>query len=192
MTDVILFHHVQGLTAGVAAFADQLRGAGHQVTTPDLFDGANFGTIEEGIAHAENLGFEAILAAAASAAEALSERVVYCGFSLGALAAHKLAQTRPGALGALLYHHGDVPITTFGDSWPDGVDLQIHVAEEDEFCEIEVVREFVANAGAHADAELFLYPGSTHLFTDVSLAGYDLESAALVVQRTLRFLRTHS
>jgi dienelactone hydrolase len=192
MTDVILFHHVQGLTAGVAAFADQLRAAGHQVTAPDLFDGATFETIEEGLAHARRLGFEAVQAAAVAAAEALPERIVFAGFSMGAMAAHELAQTRPGALGALLYHHGDVPMTTFGDSWPDGVDLQIHVAEEDEFCEIEVVREFVAKAGAHADAELFLYPGSAHLFTDVSLAGFDLESAALVVQRTLAFLRSHS
>jgi dienelactone hydrolase len=192
MTDVILFHHVQGLTAGVAAFADQLRAAGHQVTAPDLFDGATFETIEEGLAHARRLGFEAVQAAAVAAAEALPERIVFAGFSMGAMAAHELAQTRPGALGALLYHHGDVPMTTFGDSWPDGVDLQIHVAEEDEFCEIEVVREFVAKAGAHADAELFLYPGSAHLFTDVSLAGFDLESAASVVQRTLAFLRSHS
>jgi dienelactone hydrolase len=162
------------------------------VTAPDLFDGATFETIEEGLAHARRLGFEAVQAAAVAAAEALPERIVFAGFSMGAMAAHELAQTRPGALGALLYHHGDVPMTTFGDSWPDGVDLQIHVAEEDEFCEIEVVREFVAKAGAHADAELFLYPGSAHLFTDVSLAGFDLESAASVVQRTLAFLRSHS
>ena len=42
MTDVILFHHAQGLTAGVRAFADELRSAGHNVTVPDLYDGATW------------------------------------------------------------------------------------------------------------------------------------------------------
>jgi dienelactone hydrolase len=39
MAEVGLFHHVQGLTPGVLAFADRLREAGHTVTAPDLFDG---------------------------------------------------------------------------------------------------------------------------------------------------------
>ena len=33
MTDIVLLHHAQGLTPGVHAFADELRAAGHQVTT---------------------------------------------------------------------------------------------------------------------------------------------------------------
>ena len=39
MAHVLLFHHIQGLTEGVVAFADELRAAGHEVTTPDLFGG---------------------------------------------------------------------------------------------------------------------------------------------------------
>jgi dienelactone hydrolase len=39
VAEVVLFHHAQGLTPGVAAFADGLRSAGHIVHTPDLFDG---------------------------------------------------------------------------------------------------------------------------------------------------------
>ena len=132
MADLMLFHHAQGRTDGIEAFADQLRRAGHQVTVPDLYDGATFGTIAEGVAHAEDVGFDNIIDAGVAAAEKLPAASVYGGFSLGALVAHKLAQTRPGALGALLYHHGDVPITTFGESWPTGVDVQIHVNEHDE------------------------------------------------------------
>ena len=49
MAEVVLFHHAQGLTAGVNAFADDLRRAGHTVHTPDLFGGRTFPTIEEGI-----------------------------------------------------------------------------------------------------------------------------------------------
>lgn len=188
MADLILFHHAQGLTGGIEAFAEQLRAAGYQVTVPDLYNGATFGTIEEGVAHAEHLGFDNVIDAGVGAAERLPESIVYAGFSLGALVAHKLVQTRPGALGALLYHHGDVPITTFGESWPAGVDAQLHINEHDDWAELEIAREFVKQAETRANADLFLYPGSTHLFTDSSLTDYEPESAALVLQRTLDFL----
>lgn len=188
MADLILFHHALGLTDGVEAFAGLVRDAGHRVVVPDLYGGTTFDTIEEGVAHAEETGFEEILATAEAAAQILPGQVVYAGFSLGALAAHKLAQTRPGCNGALLYHHGDVPIETFAETWPSGVDIQIHVSEEDEFFERAVVEEFIEEAGKCARADLFTYPGSSHLFTDSSLPEYDAESASLVVRRTLGFL----
>ena len=50
MTDVVLFHHAQGRTAGVESFAGRLRAAGHRVTVPDLYDGATFATLDEGMA----------------------------------------------------------------------------------------------------------------------------------------------
>ena len=188
MADVVLFHHVQGLTDGVEAFGDQIRADGHRVTIPDLYDGETFPAIEEGVAHLEALGFESVVEGGVAAAEQLPPQVFYAGFSLGAFIAHKLAQTRPGASGALFYHHGDVSIDTFGDSWPDGVDLQIHVNQDDEFFEPEVVNEFIGKANGHAHAELFVYPGSTHLFIDSSLDDFNSESAALAQQRTLDFL----
>lgn len=188
MAEVLLYHHAQGLTQGVEAFAGELRKEGHDVIVPDLFDGATFDTIDAGVAYAEQRGFDTLLDEGVRITEGLAEGMVYAGFSLGALVAHKLAQTRPGALGALLYHHGDVPVDTFGDSWPAGVDLQIHVSEADPFHEAAVVQEFVRRAAAGAEAELFLYPGSSHLFADSSLPGYQPDSAALVLERTLRFL----
>ncbi|MDQ4057598.1 MAG: dienelactone hydrolase family protein [Actinomycetota bacterium] len=185
MTDVILFHHAIGLTDGVNDFADKLRAAGHTVNVPDFFDGATFQTIDEGVAYAESVGFEEIVARAIEAAEPIPLRVVYAGFSLGAMPAQKLAQTRPGALGALLFHGGDVPSSTFGTSWPESVGLQVHVSEGDEWLELDVAHELVAEA---ASGELFLYPGSAHLFTDSSLAEYEEEATALVLERTLGFL----
>lgn len=188
MAEVLLYHHAQGLTQGVEAFAGELRKEGHDVIVPDLYDGATFDTIDAGVAYAEQRGFDTLLDEGVRITEGLAEGLVYGGFSLGALVAHKLAQTRPGALGALLYHHGDVPVDTFGDSWPAGVDLQIHVSEGDPLHEPEVVQKFVERAGADAEAELFVYPGSAHLFADSSLPGYQAEAAALVLERTLRFL----
>lgn len=192
MTDLILFHHIQGLTKGVEEFAEKLRAAGHRVTVPDLFRGATFSTMEEGFAHAKELGLENMEAAGVAEAEKLPEQVVYAGFSMGAMTAHKLAQTRSGAIGALLYHHGDVPIDTFGDWWPKRVDLQIHISEHDEFFEPETAQEFVDKANTQADAELFIYPGSNHLFVDSSLPSFDPDSAELVLQRTIDFLERHN
>lgn len=188
MAELILFHHVQGLTPGVQAFADQIRADGHTVAVPDLYDGATFRTLDEGVAHAEGMGMENLLDAATVIAENFPQRVVYGGFSLGALAAHKLAQTRPGALGALLYHHGDVPVTMFGASWPAGVDVQLHVAEGDEFYEPDTVNDFAARVQEVARSEVYTYPGSAHLFTDSGLPEFDPESAALVIRRSLEFL----
>lgn len=39
-----------------------------------------------------------------------------------------------------------------------------------------------------ADAKLFLYPGSGHLFADASLGDYDEQAADLLRERTLAFL----
>lgn len=185
MADIIVFHHAQGLTGGVVAFADQLRAHGHQVSVPDLYEGAMFATVDEGVAHAEQMGFDELIARGEGAAEALSPEAVYAGFSLGALPAQKLAQTRTGARGALLYH-GGVPASTFASGWPDGVALQLHVMDRDEWSELDVVEELVRTADG---AELYVYPGSAHLFTDSSLGDYDPTAADLVMDRTLAFLK---
>src|ERR1700747_2060885 len=117
MAEVVLFHHAQGLTPGVVAFADELRRAGHTVHTPDLFDGRTFATIEEGMAYAAQIGFPAeVIERGARAVEELPAELVYAGFSLGVLPAQKLAQTRPGARGALLFY-SCVPVSEFGPAW---------------------------------------------------------------------------
>jgi dienelactone hydrolase len=192
MAEVVLFHHVQGLTDGVHAFADQLRAGGHTVHTPDLFDGARAATIDEGIALADGIGDEVLSERADRAVGDLPKELVYAGFSFGAGTAQRLAQTRPGARGALLYE-ACIPITgewAFGP-WPDGVPVQIHGMDKDPFFglegDIDAARELVETVGPEL-AELFVYPGDRHLFTDSSLPSYDPDSAALVVRRSREFL----
>jgi dienelactone hydrolase len=190
MTEVVLFHHAQGLTPGVAAFADELRRAGHTVHTPDLFEGRTFGSIEEGMVHAQQIGFpDEVIARGARAVEGLPAGVVYAGFSLGVLPAQKLAQTRPGARGALLFY-SCVPVAEFGSGWPGGVPVQVHGMDADPVfvgeSDIDAARELVALA---EDAELFLYPGDQHYFADSSLPSYDADATALLIQRVLGFLR---
>ena len=118
MAEVLLFHHAQGLTAGVRSFADELRSAGHVVHTPDLYEGATFADLD-------------------------------------------------------------------GGGWPDGLLLQIHTMEDDDWGDVDIARELAATIEG---AELFVYPGNVHLFTDSSLAAFDEGAAALVRQRVLGFL----
>jgi dienelactone hydrolase len=191
MTEVVLYHHIQGLTEGVRSFAEELRQAGHTVHTPDLFDGRTFATMDEAFAWVREAG-DSLDAKADGAAQALSDGLVYAGISWGVGAAQRLAQTRSGARGALLYE-ACFPITgeyAFGP-WPIGLPVQIHGKAEDEFFardgDIDFARDLVAAVGPD-HAELFVYPGNEHLFVDSSLPSYDADAAALVTQRTRQFL----
>jgi dienelactone hydrolase len=187
MAEVLLFHHAQGQTAGFLAFADALRDAGHIVHTPDLYDGTTFPTLDEGVSHAKEIGFDAIGERGRRAADGLPNELVYAGFSLGVMPAQELAQTRVRAKGALFFSAA-FPASEFGASWPAGVPLQIHMMEGDEWAmeDLPAARELTESTPG---AELFLYPGNGHLFADSSLADYDEGAATLLVQRVLAFLR---
>ena len=187
MAEVVLFHHALGLTPGTTGFADELRAAGHTVHTPDLFDGRTFATIDEGVGHAQEIGFGEVMARGARAVESLPAELVFAGFSLGVLPAQQLAQTRPGARGALLFY-SCVPTSEFG-SWPAGVPVQVHGMDADPIFvgegDVEAARALVEEAD---DAELFLYPGDQHYFADATLPSYDPVATALLVRRVLDFL----
>jgi dienelactone hydrolase len=186
MAEVLLFHHAQGLTSGVLAFADELRAAGHVVHAPDLYDGKTFPDLEAGIGYAKEVGFGTIGERGRRAADGLPNELVYAGISLGVMPAQELAQTRAGARGALFFSAA-LPASEFGGAWPPGVPLQIHMMEDDEWSleDLPAARELVDSVEG---AELHLYPGDGHLFTDNSLPDYDERAAALVTQRVLAFL----
>ena len=186
MAELVLNHHVQGLTEGVRSFADELRQAGHTVHTPDLFDGRTFDAIEEGMAFAREAGFGALAERGVAAAEGIAPDVVYAGFSFGVTVAQQLAQTRPGARGALLMY-SCLPVSEFGEVWPEDVPVQVHGKDADPFFveDLEAARSLVESTDR---AELFLYPGEEHLFADSSLPAYDAAAAALLTERVLAFL----
>ncbi len=187
MAEVLLFHHAQGQTPGFLAFSDELRASGHTVDTPDLYDGRTFAALDEGVAYSNHVGFDTIAERGRLAAESLPNELVYAGFSLGVMPAQMLAQTRPGAKGALLFSAA-FPISEFGGSWPQGVPLQIHMMEADEWAmeDLPAARELAESVDS---AELFLYPGDRHLFADNSLPDYDEAAATLLKDRVLAFLR---
>ncbi|TBA90754.1 dienelactone hydrolase family protein [Rhizobium ruizarguesonis] len=190
MAEILLFHHAQGLTPGVRSFADDIRAAGHIVHAPDLFDGRTFPSIEAGIAYIGEIGFDAMRERGVRLADELPPTLIYAGFSFGVLPAQKLAQTRPGARGALLFY-SCLPISgewAFGP-WPDGVAVQIHGMDNDPIFvgegDIDAAREIVEKV---EDAELLLYPGDQHYFADSSLPSYDADATALLTLRVIEFL----
>ncbi len=185
MAHILLFHHALGITPGIESFAGRLRVAGHEVTMPDLFDGRRFESIDDGVAHAESIGFDTVIARGVAAADDLTGPVVTLGFSLGVLPAQKLAQTDERVGGTVLCHSA-VPVAMFGERWPDGVGCQLHLVEDDPWAEedLPAARELAAVAGG----TLYLYPGAAHLVADDSHDDHDPEIAALILSRVLAFV----
>jgi dienelactone hydrolase len=189
MAEVLMFHHAQGLTPGLQAFAEELRDARHTVHAPDLFEGRTFNSIDEGLGFVrEHGGFDEFLERGVRTADGLPDELVYAGFSLGEMMAQKLAQTRAGARGALLFY-SCIPVSEFGETWPEGVPVQIHGMDADPIFvgegDVDAARELVASTD---QAELFLYPGDQNYFADSSLPSYDPEATKLLTERVLAFL----
>src|SRR5260370_40713824 len=170
MAEILLFHHAQGQTPGFLAFAEALRAAGHVVHAPDLYDGKTFSDLDEGVGYAKQVGFDTLAERARLAADGLPNELVYAGLSLGVMGAQELAQTRPGAKGALLFSAA-FPPSEFGGSWPPGVPRQIHMMDADEWAleDLPAARELVETIEG---PELFLYPRDPHLFAATSLPAH--------------------
>src|SRR5260370_16828694 len=170
MAEVLLLHHAQGLTPGVKKFADQLRSAGHTVHTPDYYGGKVFDDLNEGVKYGEDeVGMKEIEAGCGAGGGALTNEIVYGGFSMGSVRAQLFAQTRPGAKGALLFHGGIAP-SWFDSDWPEGVPVQIHTMDKDPWAEMDETNKLVEAA---PNAEGYLYPRDKHLFPHSSLPRYD-------------------
>ena len=188
MAEILMLHHALGLTKGVLSFADELRAAGHTVHTPDVYDGNVFDDLEEGVGYAQNTGFAKIRDRGVASAEGLSNDLVYAGFSLGVMAAQQLAQTRPGAKGALLFS-SCIPPSDCGGAWPAGLPAQVHLMDQDPFAlegDLDAAREL---AEQQPTVELFLYEGDKHLFADPTAPDFDEGAAAVMKKRVLGFLK---
>jgi len=124
------------------------------------------------------------------AIEGLRAGLVYAGFSLGVLPAQKLAQTRPGARGALLFY-ACVPVSMFGSRWPEGVPVQVHGMDADPIFvgegDIDAARSLCSRPRTGNCSSI---PGDQHYFADSSLPSHDPDATALLVQRVLGFLST--
>lgn len=185
--NIMLFHSTYGLRPAVRAAADRLRTAGHEVWTPDLFDGRTFDAVEESTAFSAELGRDELLRRAVLAAAPYSGRgLVYAGFSLGASVAQTLALGDDKARGLLLLHGtSDIAPNARADELP----VQLHVAEPDPFETDDWLGAWYLQMNrTGADVEVYRYAGAGHLYTDPGLPDYDEEAAEATWRVALGFL----
>jgi dienelactone hydrolase len=186
MSTVVLLHSALGRTPGMDAIAERFTAAGHTVHIPDFYDGKTFTTAEAGVGYSQEVGFTTLVDRVKEACADLGDEIVYGGFSLGAALTQQMGKNDPRARGAMLFHGGGFPKQT---RWQEQVPVQAHFAVDDEWRDpgtIETLMESATRAGAQA--EQFLYPGSTHLFADPTMPDYREDNAELLYERALAFL----
>ncbi|MFE6911686.1 dienelactone hydrolase family protein [Streptomyces erythrochromogenes] len=185
--NIMLFHSTYGLRPAVHAAADRLRAAGHQVQVPDLFEGRTFETVEEGMAHQDEIGRDELLKRAVLAAAPHSDGgLVYAGFSFGGSLAQHLALADEKARGLLLLH-GTADLEDSASV--DGLPVQLHIADPDPFEPHDwLTAWYLRMQRAGADVEVHSYPGAGHLFTDPDLDDYDAEAAEQAWTAAIGFL----
>ena len=186
---MVLFHSVYGLRPAVNEAADRIRSWGHTVHAPDLYEGAVFGSREEGRQHARELGNRLLLDRAGLAVASLADRVVYAGFSMGAAIAEMMVLGRPGATGALLFSGAMAVAEAEAGPWPTGVPAQVHYGADDPLVSeeaVEALRQDVVASGGVFNA--YAYPVAGHLFADPGLADYDEASAEAMWLEVERYL----
>ncbi|MBB3592143.1 dienelactone hydrolase [Rhizobium sp. BK529] len=185
MAAIALFHSVYGLRSLERDTAARLRAAGHHVVTPDLYGGRVGRTLEEGFALKKEIGWAELCRRAEMAVADLPASAVLGGFSMGAGVAASLWPGRPQAAGILLLH-GIAEIPT---NAREGIPLQVHLAEPDEFTPADEVTPWRAHAArANIGLEMFLYPGVGHLYTDPSLPDYEAKASEATWSRVDAFL----
>jgi dienelactone hydrolase len=179
MAEMLIFHHAHGLTDGMCALAERLRAAGHTVHTPDCYAGQVYADLDEGIRHAQTIGHDAVEDVARRAARKHSGADVVLGFSLGTTQAQLLAQDLRRIRGCLLMGGAQHP-RSLGGFWRHNVDLQIHVADPDEWVNPEELAGLIYHA-PHVD--VFRYRDLGHMFVDPSSQDYDADGADLFEDR---------
>ena len=185
---VVLFHSAQGLRPGIHWFADRLREAGHEVHTPDLFDGEVFDELDDGVRKRDNIGIGALIGRSFEAVAELPEDVVYAGFSMGTGPAMVLAAGRPGCRGAVFFHGALDPADAGIPAWPS-VPAQVHYSTKDAWVDsaaVEGLRRAVLAAGQ--TCEVFAGDVEGHLVADPDLPEYDEVETKHILERTLNFL----
>ncbi len=190
MAHIVLFHSALGLRPGVQHFAEALRGAGHTVTTPDLYDGETFDDYKAGNDKWSAIGIPAVLQKAQTAVAQLDDELIFAGFSNGAAVAEFLAASHPKAQAAILMH-GALPLPMLQlTAWPKEVAVQLHYNDKDPFrnADNDAALEKAVKASGASFTE-FLYDGNTHLFTDPDLPDYSEASAELLLKRVLEFIK---
>lgn len=189
MAGIVLFHSVLGLRSVELGAADRLRAAGHDVFTPDLYAGRTASTVDEGFEVKDQIGWATIEHRARHAVHELAADTVLAGMSMGAGVVSTLLPHRPATAGVLLLHG----LATIPRNACDGLPIQLHVADPDDFAppaDVSAWQEAATRFGA--DAQVFTYRHAGHFYTDTTLSDHHEHAATLTWHRALDFLQTLS
>lgn len=185
MVQVVMFHSAYGLRQAEAGAAARLRAAGHDVITPDLYDGQTASSLDAALALMDTVGWEVICARARRALRVVTGAAVLAGFSMGAGVIGSVWHQRRAAAGVVLLH-GIAPIPANART---ALPVQVHLAEDDPFAPRQAVEQWQADTvRAGLAGEVFTYPGAGHFYTDPCLADYHSASADQTWQRVTAFL----
>jgi len=185
MTEVVLYHHVQGLTEGVRSFAGELAQAGHTVHTPDMFDGRAFGTIGGHRLRARG-GLRRPGRARAGRRRGNARRGRLCRLLVrghGRSAARPVPARSPRRLADVCLPPGLGVRRGVAGARPGADPRQGHRSV--------LRRRPRGRAGPgrlDRPGRAVSLPGEDHLFADSSLPAYDPAAAALLTERVLAFL----
>lgn len=188
MSNIALFHSVLGVRPGITDAAERLTAAGHDVTVVDQYDGRVFDDYETASTFAEEIGYPALMDAAARAVAGLPDGFIAMGFSNGGGMAEHVAVQRD--LSGVVMIAGALGLDLLGaDAWPKGVPAQIHYSVDDPFRNqdwIDSVIDAIRRSGSAVD--MYDYSGDGHLFTDSSLPGeYHPANAQTLWRRVIEF-----
>lgn len=185
---VVVLHHLLGVTGGVRALAERLAAPGVEVLAPDLFEGAVHGDLAAGAAALDALGLDVVLARADAALADLGPGAVLVGLSLGAVPAQRTAQRRGDVAGVVLVG-SCVPPDAFGPTWPPATAVRVHAAVDDPLFRDEGDREAAeALVAAATDAVLDVRPGEGHLLAEEGHPDHDPDVVAAVVAEVTTLL----
>lgn len=185
MAIILLLHSALGRRPGVVQLSERLAAHGHEVVTPDFYEGHVFDDESAGVAFRDEVGARALYERVIRLTEDLPDHAALMGLSLGAAFAQKLAETRPRARGVALLHHAGRP----RGAWP-GQPVQVHRRARDPWIEpadVAYLGEVVRASGAAF--EDLVTPGAGHLFTDPGQPEYDEPATSRAVEAVDRMLR---
>ena len=187
--EVVVLHHLLGVTDGVRALVEHIRHLGADVRVPDLLDGVIHADMTSAAAHLERLGMDAVVARAEAALTDLGPGAVLVGLSLGAVPAQRTAQLRGDCAGVVLVG-ACLPPDAFGAVWPPGTPVRIHAAADDPVFRDEGDRDAAeAFVTAAPDVRLRLHPGAGHLLTEEGSPDLDPEATAEILADVAALLR---
>lgn len=196
---VIVLQEWWGLVEQIKRTCDRFAEAGFTALAPDLYHGTTVPLTEPDEAGKQMMAIEMETAAQqlSGAVDELIRRtgqpsVGVVGFCMGGGLALVLATQRPDAVKAVVPAYGLIP---WPDAQPDYSKLEAavlgHVAGDDGYFTLEAARELESQLRELGkDVEFHVYPGVDHaFFNDDRPEVYDRESAELLWDRTVAFLR---